>query len=74
MQDHSSKESLHFHHIPVMGSEVLQTIKHLPEALLNDGLIIDATLGGGGHCSIILKEHPNLTVIGLDQDLSLIHI
>jgi len=68
MQDHSSKESLHFHHIPVMGSEVLQTIKNLPEALLNDGLIIDATLGGGGHCSIILKEHPNLTVIGLDQD------
>ena len=68
MQGQSPKKISHFHHIPVMGSEVLQSIKNLPEELLKDGLIIDATLGGGGHCSLILEEHPNLTVIGLDQD------
>ena len=34
----------------------------------SDGLLIDATLGGGGHSALLLERHPNLRLIGLDQD------
>ena len=68
MPGSSPKETLDFHHIPVMGEEVLEAIKILPKELLNEGLIIDATLGGGGHSYLILKAYPNLKIIGLDQD------
>ena len=34
----------------------------------SDGLLIDATLGGGGHSALLLDRHPNLRLIGLDQD------
>ena len=57
-----------FQHCPVMATEVKESIKKLPPELLNGGLMIDATLGGGGHCSLLLDEFPNLRVIGLDQD------
>jgi 16S rRNA (cytosine1402-N4)-methyltransferase len=30
--------------------------------------LIDATLGGGGHSAPLLKDHPRLELIGLDQD------
>ena len=68
MQSKSPQETLSFQHLPVLGDEVLAGIKNLPERLMNGGLIIDATLGGGGHCSLILEKYPNLQVIGLDQD------
>merc|ERR1711991_1216269 len=32
------------------------------------GLLIDATLGGGGHSALLLEQHPGLRLIGLDQD------
>lgn len=32
------------------------------------GLVVDATLGGGGHTEAILDARPDLTVLGLDQD------
>jgi 16S rRNA (cytosine1402-N4)-methyltransferase len=32
------------------------------------GLVIDATLGGGGHTGALLDAHPHLRVLGLDQD------
>ncbi len=40
----------------------------LPPELFDGGLIIDATLGGGGHCELILETHSRLRAIGLDQD------
>ena len=33
-----------------------------------DGLLIDCTLGGGGHSALLLEAHPRLRLIGLDQD------
>jgi 16S rRNA (cytosine1402-N4)-methyltransferase len=30
--------------------------------------LIDATLGGGGHSALLLEDHPQLELIGLDQD------
>ena len=32
------------------------------------GLLIDATLGGGGHSALLLEHHPHLRLLGLDQD------
>ena len=32
------------------------------------GLLIDCTLGGGGHSALLLEAHPSLRLIGLDQD------
>tara|TARA_B100000029_G_scaffold475886_1_gene519563 strand:- start:2938 stop:3846 length:909 start_codon:yes stop_codon:yes gene_type:complete len=70
MPNQSPNKHLHFQHLPVMANEVLESINNLPAKLLNGGLIIDATIGGGGHSSLILKAHQNLKVIGLDQDES----
>jgi 16S rRNA (cytosine1402-N4)-methyltransferase len=32
------------------------------------GVVVDATLGGGGHAEALLEAHPHLSVLGLDQD------
>ena len=37
-------------------------------AARGDGLLIDCTLGGGGHSALLLAAHPQLRLIGLDQD------
>ena len=61
-------QSLNFQHLPVMAEKVLESISFLPATLLNGGLMIDATLGGGGHSALLLEKYPNLEVIGIDQD------
>ena len=33
-----------------------------------EGLLIDATLGGGGHSALLLERYPGLRLVGLDQD------
>ena len=57
-----------FHHLPVLADEVMKTLENLPLELVNDGLLIDATIGGGGHSSLLLEAYPSLRLIGLDQD------
>ena len=32
------------------------------------GVVVDATLGGGGHAEALLDAHPHLSILGLDQD------
>ena len=54
-----------FSHVPVLADAVLDAARHIPRA---DGLLIDATLGGGGHSALLLEQHPGLRLIGLDQD------
>ncbi len=68
MSDQQSITASNFKHLPVLANHVLQALNNLPSAMLNGGLIIDATLGGGGHSALILEAHPNLRLIGLDQD------
>ena len=57
-----------FNHLPIMGEEILQSLKELPNEYTNKGLIIDSTLGGGGHSALLLEKYPRLHAIGIDQD------
>ena len=68
MQDQPLSHDSSFHHIPVMGNNVLEAIETLSPEMLNGGLIIDATVGGGGHASLILERYKRVHLIGLDQD------
>ena len=54
-----------FSHVPVLADAVLDASQQIPHP---DGLLIDATLGGGGHSALLLEQHPGLRLIGLDQD------
>ena len=54
-----------FSHVPVLADAVLDAARQIPRA---NGLLIDATLGGGGHSALLLEQHPSLRLIGLDQD------
>ena len=54
-----------FSHVPVLADAVLEAAEQLPG---REGLLIDATLGGGGHSALLLERHPGLRLIGLDQD------
>lgn len=50
-------------HIPVLYREVLEAFEGI-----EDGIIIDCTLGYGGHSSMLLEAKPGITLIGIDQD------
>ena len=52
-----------FHHRPVMVDLVVELFAPVPP-----GVVVDATLGGGGHSEALLDAHPHLSVVGLDQD------
>ena len=56
-----------FSHVPVLADAVLEAAEQLP---IREGLLIDATLGGGGHSALLLERHPGLRLVGLDQDLT----
>ena len=53
-------------HRPVMLDRCLELLR--PGIVGNNPVVVDATLGLGGHTEALLIEHPNLTVIGLDRD------
>ena len=50
-------------HIPVLFNEVIDTFKDL-----ENGYVIDCTLGYGGHSLGILESNPNIKLICNDQD------
>lgn len=54
-------------HVPVMMQEVLELIE-----LKTSGVIVDATLGGGGHLNQILQTHQDMKVLAFDQDVDAI--
>jgi 16S rRNA (cytosine1402-N4)-methyltransferase len=61
-------DSALFDHQPVLAAEVLAAFAALPAAAAAAPLLIDCTLGGGGHSGLLLAAHPQLELIGLDQD------
>jgi 16S rRNA (cytosine1402-N4)-methyltransferase len=52
-----------FAHTPVMVLEVLALLEPVPP-----GLLVDATVGGGGHARALLEAMPERELIGLDAD------
>ena len=52
-----------FAHRPVLLDLVVELFGPVPP-----GVVVDATLGGGGHAEALLDAHPHLSVLGLDQD------
>ncbi|ABX08120.1 16S rRNA (cytosine(1402)-N(4))-methyltransferase RsmH [Prochlorococcus marinus] len=68
MKDKVNVATSTFNHTPVLANELIEIIKKLPEDLIKNCLIIDATIGGGGHSSLVLETFPGISVIGLDQD------
>ncbi len=52
-----------FSHQPVLVDEVVELLAPVPE-----GLLVDGTVGGGGHAAAVLASHPHLSVLGLDRD------
>ena len=54
---------VHFEHIPVLRDEVVALFASVPE-----GLVVDATVGGGGHSAALLTAYPGLRIVGLDRD------
>jgi 16S rRNA (cytosine1402-N4)-methyltransferase len=56
-------ESTTFVHTPVMVTEITAIFATVPA-----GVVVDATVGGGGHARALLEAHRHLTVLGLDQD------
>ncbi|WP_427869093.1 16S rRNA (cytosine(1402)-N(4))-methyltransferase RsmH [Leucobacter luti] len=53
-------------HTPVLLERCLELLA--PAAEREGAVVVDATLGMGGHTAALLEAHPGLTVIGLDRD------
>lgn len=55
-------------HIPVLCKEVCDFFANL------DGVIVDCTLGLGGHSMALLQNNPNIKIIGIDKDKEALEI
>jgi len=51
------------YHVPVLASEIVELFASLPA-----GVVVDATLGGGGHASAILEAAEQIRILGIDRD------
>jgi len=56
-------------HLSVLGDEVVRSLE-----LRSREIVVDATLGYGGHSEAILEAEPTAKVIGLDQDSNAIRL
>jgi 16S rRNA (cytosine1402-N4)-methyltransferase len=52
-----------FHHIPVLVTTTTQLFSTVPA-----GVVVDATVGAGGHSRALLESRDDLVVIGVDRD------
>ena len=50
-------------HIPVLYREVIDILRDV-----DDGIVVDCTLGYAGHSSMMLESSPAIKLIGIDQD------
>ena len=49
-------------HVPVLGAAIREYLSG------TQGLLVDCTVGLGGHCELLLSANPSLEIIGLDLD------
>lgn len=52
-----------FSHLPVMTREVVELLEPVPA-----GLVVDCTVGGGGHAAAVLVARPDLRILAIDRD------
>jgi 16S rRNA (cytosine1402-N4)-methyltransferase len=52
-----------FSHLPVMPREVVELLLPVPA-----GLIVDCTVGGGGHAALVLDARPDVRLLAIDRD------
>jgi 16S rRNA (cytosine1402-N4)-methyltransferase len=52
-----------FDHVPVMRQEIVDALAPTPP-----GVVLDATLGGGGHSEAFLQARDDVRILGLDRD------
>jgi 16S rRNA (cytosine1402-N4)-methyltransferase len=52
-----------FSHLPVMGREVVELFAPAPA-----GLLVDCTVGGAGHATLLLEARPDWRLLGIDRD------
>ncbi|HEY1279516.1 MAG TPA: 16S rRNA (cytosine(1402)-N(4))-methyltransferase RsmH [Acidimicrobiales bacterium] len=52
-----------FIHIPVMADRIVEIFRPVPT-----GVLVDATVGGGGHARLLLEARPDLRLVGIDRD------
>jgi 16S rRNA (cytosine1402-N4)-methyltransferase len=52
-----------FEHIPVLRDEVVSLFASVPA-----GVVVDATVGGGGHAAALLEAYGHVRLLGLDRD------
>ena len=51
-------------HEPVLLQEILEHLRPARE----DGVLVDATVGLGGHSEALLREHPKVRLLAIDRD------
>ena len=56
-------------HLPVLLEETIEIL-----GTIDGGVLVDATVGFGGHAEAVLNRFPGVHVIGLDQDQSAIDL
>ena len=66
-----------FGHVPVLADRCLELLtpaltRHHPDG--SNAVLVDATIGAGGHAERFLSELPGLRLIGLDRDPSALQI
>jgi 16S rRNA (cytosine1402-N4)-methyltransferase len=52
-----------FEHLPVMSREVVELLLPVPA-----GLLVDCTVGAGGHAALLLDARPDCSLLGIDRD------
>ncbi len=68
MKEESKVSNSNFKHLSVLANELIDFVKEIPCNASKKNLMIDATLGGGGHSALVLENFPDINVIGIDQD------
>lgn len=57
-------------HVPVMRDRMGDLLRPAAEKFGDGAVIVDGTLGAGGHTECFLNEFPVATVIGIDRDVA----